>query len=160
MTASRPIIMLLIISLFTLNACVAPPPRSRVVYHEGSDQGRDRGVCHRCGTIRDVYQVELRQDRSSGGGALLGAIIGGVIGNSIGHGNGRAAATAIGAVGGAAIGDSVERDNSGLRSGYVWQFRVELDDGRWARVTQRDNPDLHPGDRVELRGDHLELMGR
>ncbi|MEO8803281.1 MAG: glycine zipper 2TM domain-containing protein [Rudaea sp.] len=159
MTASRPIIVLLIIALFSLNACVAPAPRSRVVYHEGSDQGRDRGLCHRCGTIRDVYQVELRQG-SSGGGALLGAIIGGVIGNSVGHGGGRAAATAIGAVGGAAIGDSVERDGGRLRSGYVWQFRVQMDDGRWASVTQRDNLDLHPGDRVFLRGDRLELLRR
>lgn len=160
MSASRPMILLLIIALFSLNACVAPPPRSHVVYHEGSDQGRDGGLCHQCGTIRDVYQVELRQGSSGGGGALLGAIIGGVIGNTIGHGDGRAAATAVGVIGGAAIGDSVERDNSRLRSGYVWQFRVQLDDGRWARVTQRDNPNLHPGDRVYLRGDRLQLLRR
>ena len=159
MTVTRPIVVVLIIALFSLNACVEPAPRSRVVYHESSDRGYDRGLCNQCGTIRDVYQVELRQG-SSGGGALLGAIIGGVIGNSVGHGSGRAAATAIGAVGGAAIGDSVERDNSRLRSGYVWQFRVQLDDGRWARVTQRDNRGLHPGDRVMVRGDHLELLRR
>lgn len=152
-------IVLLLIALFGLNGCVVPPPRERVVYHEGSEPGSSQRYCHRCGTVRDVYQVELRQ-RNTGGGALLGAIIGGVLGNTIGKGNGRAAATAIGAIGGAAVGDSVEENNARLASGYAWRFHVELDDGRWARVTQRDNPGLHPGDRVYLRGEHLEPLQR
>lgn len=46
--------------------------------------------------------------QKSGGGAILGAIAGGVIGNAIGHGSGRAAATAVGIVGGAMIGDHIE----------------------------------------------------
>jgi uncharacterized protein YcfJ len=45
---------------------------------------------------------------SSGGGALIGAIAGGILGNTIGHGMGRAAATGIGMVAGAAVGDSIE----------------------------------------------------
>jgi uncharacterized protein YcfJ len=48
------------------------------------------------------------QQPSSGGGALVGAIVGGLLGNTIGHGMGRAAATGVGVVAGAAIGDSVE----------------------------------------------------
>jgi uncharacterized protein YcfJ len=48
----------------------------------------------------------------SGGGALVGAIIGGVIGNQFGHGAGRAAATGLGAVTGAAIGNNAELSNS------------------------------------------------
>ena len=153
----RAIIVLMLVALFGLNACVAPPPRERVVYRESSDQGRH--YCHYCGTVRDVEQVELRQ-RNTGGGAVLGAIIGGLIGNTIGHGSGRAAATAIGAVGGAAVGNSVEEQDARAASGYAWRFRVQLDDGRWARVIQRDNPDLHPGDRVYLRGQHLEPLPR
>jgi uncharacterized protein YcfJ len=45
---------------------------------------------------------------SSGAGALIGAIAGAAIGNTVGHGAGRAAATGIGMVTGAAIGDRVE----------------------------------------------------
>jgi uncharacterized protein YcfJ len=48
----------------------------------------------------------------SGGGALVGAIIGGVIGNQFGHGAGRAAATGLGAVTGAAIGNNAELANN------------------------------------------------
>ena len=151
------LIVTLLAATFALNGCVAPPPRERVVYHESSDQNYSGRYCHRCGTVRDIDQVELRQ-RSSGGGAVLGAIIGGVIGNQFGRGSGRAAATAVGVVGGAAIGDSVERDNARAASGYAWRFRVELDDGRWATVTQYDNPGFHPGDRVFVRGDHLETL--
>lgn len=46
--------------------------------------------------------------RTSGGGALLGAIAGGAVGNAIGGGSGRAAATALGLVGGAFLGNQVE----------------------------------------------------
>lgn len=48
------------------------------------------------------------QRPSSGAGALLGAIAGGVVGNAIGSGGGRAAATALGVVGGSIFGDRVE----------------------------------------------------
>ena len=46
--------------------------------------------------------------RTSGGGAVLGAIAGGAAGNAIGRGNGRAAATAIGVIGGAMLGNQIE----------------------------------------------------
>ena len=164
MFSSKRIIVVMLVAMLGLSACVVPPPRQRVVHHESSE--RDDGssgqsysgrYCHRCGTLRDIDQVEIRHS-TSGGGALLGAIIGGVIGNQFGRGGGRAAATAIGAVGGAAIGDSVEENDARARSGYAWRFRVELDDGRWATVTQYENLGLHPGARVFVRGDHLEPL--
>ncbi len=46
--------------------------------------------------------------RTTGGGAVLGAIAGGAAGNAIGKGNGRAAATAIGVIGGAVLGNHIE----------------------------------------------------
>lgn len=53
-------------------------------------------------------QPMVVQQPNSGGGALLGAIAGGALGNQIGHGSGRAAATVIGLLGGAAVGDNIE----------------------------------------------------
>jgi outer membrane lipoprotein SlyB len=174
---SQKFVVLSLILLFGVAACVAPPPRERVVYrdpgayqNQGEPAYRDEGprdegprysgrYCHACGIVRDVAQVEIRQG-TSGGGAVLGAIIGGVIGNQFGHGGGRAAATAVGVVGGAAVGDSVERDNARANSGYAWRFRVELDDGRLATVTQYENGGLRPGDRVVIRGNHLEPQNR
>lgn len=46
--------------------------------------------------------------QTSGGGAVLGAIAGGAAGNAIGGGSGRAAATALGVIGGALLGNHIE----------------------------------------------------
>ena len=53
-------------------------------------------------------QQQLVQQPSTGGGAVVGAIVGGLLGNTIGQGMGRAAATGVGVVAGAAVGDSIE----------------------------------------------------
>lgn len=47
-------------------------------------------------------------NRTTGAGAVVGAIAGGAAGNAIGKGSGRAAATAIGLIGGAVIGNQIE----------------------------------------------------
>jgi uncharacterized protein YcfJ len=59
---------------------------------------------------QDVQQVVPQ--RTSGGGALLGAIIGAAVGHNVGGGMGQAAATGLGMVTGAAIGDRVEANGT------------------------------------------------
>ena len=51
--------------------------------------------------------VAVQQPRT-GAGAAIGAIAGGALGNSVGQGSGRAAATVLGILGGAMVGDRVE----------------------------------------------------
>lgn len=48
------------------------------------------------------------QQPTTGGGAVLGGLAGGAIGNTIGGGSGRAAATVLGLVGGALLGNNIE----------------------------------------------------
>ena len=69
-----------------------------------------------------AYQPYTYQ-RNTGGGAVVGAVVGGVLGNAFGMGAGKAAATAIGVIGGAAIGDRIERD--GVRPHYGHNCRTE-----------------------------------
>ena len=57
--------------------------------------------------ICNTEQVAVQQPKS-GAGAVMGAIAGGAMGNAIGNGGGRAAATMIGIMGGAIVGDRVE----------------------------------------------------
>ncbi len=57
--------------------------------------------------VCSTQQVMVEQPRS-GAGALLGAVAGGAAGNAIGDGSGRAAATAIGILGGAMLGNRIE----------------------------------------------------
>lgn len=52
-------------------------------------------------------QVAVTQPKS-GAGAVIGAIAGGAIGSAASHGPGQAAATVLGAVGGAMLGDRIE----------------------------------------------------
>jgi len=59
---------------------------------------------------RQVCNTEqvVSAPQKSGAGALMGAIAGGAMGNAVGGGNGKAAATMIGLVGGAIMGDKIE----------------------------------------------------
>ena len=54
-------------------------------------------------------QPMTAQPPASGGGAVIGAIAGGLLGGGIGAGLGQVAATGLGVVAGAAVGDRVER---------------------------------------------------
>ena len=58
-------------------------------------------------TVCNNQPVAVQQPKS-GAGAVLGAIAGAALGNAIGGGAGRAIATGVGLVGGAAVGDRVE----------------------------------------------------
>jgi len=62
--------------------------------------GQPRNVC-------TTAQVSVPQPKS-GAGALMGALAGGAMGNAIGGGGGKAAATVIGIMGGAILGDNIE----------------------------------------------------
>lgn len=67
-------------------------------------------IIQQVGVPRQVCSSEqvLVQSPKSGAGAALGAIAGGVLGYAVGAGSGQAAATMLGIVGGAIIGDRVE----------------------------------------------------
>lgn len=59
-------------------------------------------------------EVTTSESKASGAGAVVGIIAGGAAGNAIGNGTGRAAATALGMLGGALLGNAIE--GSGSRS--------------------------------------------
>ncbi len=65
-------------------------------------------------------QPMVMQQGTTGGGGIMGALIGGALGNAIGGGSGRAAATALGIVGGAMVGNSAEA-NAGYQTQNVQQ---------------------------------------
>src|SRR5450830_1807391 len=67
-------------------------------------------VMQQVGIPRQVCNVEqvAVQPPKSGAGALMGAIAGGAVGNAVGGGGGKAAATMLGIMGGAMIGDNIE----------------------------------------------------
>ncbi|MFM9997925.1 MAG: glycine zipper 2TM domain-containing protein [Burkholderiaceae bacterium] len=67
-------------------------------------------VIHQVQVPRRVCSNEqvMVQPQKSGAGAAMGAIAGGAIGNSVGRGSGQTAATVLGLLGGAVLGDKIE----------------------------------------------------
>jgi len=122
-----------------------PPPGG---YYGGGNQ------CYQgCGYVRDIRQVQLGNSNGAAVGTVIGAVVGGLLGHQVGKGNGRTAATVAGAVGGGFAGHAI-----GSRSGngdYGWQVVVQLQDGQYATVTQRNPPQVQVGDYVMIHGDQV-----
>lgn len=66
-------------------------------------------------------QPVMVQPPSSGAGAVIGGIVGGLLGNTVGGGMGRAAATGVGVIAGAAVGDNLERRGDYPQQAYAQQ---------------------------------------
>lgn len=108
-----------------------------------------------CGYVRDIQEVRLDDggNNNSTIGTVIGALVGGALGNQVGKGDGRKAATIAGAVAGGFAGHAVGERNQ--RGDYGWQVAVQLDNGRYATVTQRNPPQVRVGDYVTIRGNEV-----
>ena len=119
-----------------------PPPPG---YYGGGGRQCYQG----CGYVKDIREVQLGNSNGAAVGTVIGAVVGGLLGHQVGKGNGKTAATVAGAVGGGFAGHAI-----GSRSGngnYGWQVVVQLQDGQYATVTQRDPPQVQVGDYVMIR---------
>ncbi|MFN7855915.1 MAG: glycine zipper 2TM domain-containing protein [Acidovorax sp.] len=101
-----------------------------------------------------VSNIEVLQGRAHGGtsgaGAVIGAVVGGVLGNQVGGGSGRAAATAIGVLGGAVAGNALESRNNSQDFEPRYRVSIELDQGGYRTYDLSHPGDLRVGDRVRL----------
>lgn len=98
----------------------------------------------------DVLRSERPGYGTSGGGAVAGGLIGGAVGNQFGQGGGRAAATALGLIGGALLGNAIEAQHNGPRAYESYRVSIQTDRGEW-RVFDVPHPgDLRVGDRVRI----------
>jgi outer membrane lipoprotein SlyB len=103
-------------------------------------------ICRSCGVVEFV-KADTHEADGSGLGAVAGGVLGGVLGNGIGQGNGRSLATVAGVIGGAMIGNKVEKTQ---RQSTTWQVGVRLEDGNLRLVNSNTEPPWHTGDRVKL----------
>jgi len=76
--------------------------------------------------------------------------VGGVVGNQVGGGNGKKAATVLGAVGGAVVGNEVEKQRSRTIVGY--NVNVRLDSGQTRTIKLNQIGNLQAGARVKIQG--------
>jgi outer membrane lipoprotein SlyB len=131
-----------LLAVFGLAGC-GPQPTYQVVQTPAA----------RVGTVESVRET-VEQAQPSGAGLLVGALAGGGLGSLIGSGNGRTAATVVGALGGAYVGNQVEKSKTNI----VYQIGVRYDDGTWATIRQSAPTGLRVGDRVRVTDSGIELL--
>ena len=145
MRSNHCIALLSTISIFLLlpifTGCTTS--QSGQVYSSGQAQ---KSLSVYYGTIIELRQVTI-QDKTSGGGAVLGGVAGGVIGSTIGSGRGRTLAAVGGALAGMVAGNAIE-NQAGTKPAI--EFTIELDNGRMMAVVQEDRAYYRVGDRVRL----------
>ena len=104
----------------------------------------------RQGVIEQITPVDLPSNHHQGLGAVLGGAAGLGIGSLIGAGTGRDVAMVAGAIGGALVGNEVQKKNDQLVPGQ--QIIVRTTSGVLVVVTQPLGPYLQIGQRVYLQG--------
>lgn len=85
---------------------------------------------------------------------MVGGLVGGILGNQVGGGNGKTAATVIGAVGGAMVGNNIEQ-NRNTQAADHYEIRVRMDNGDRMSVMQDNVADLRIGDRARVVDGHV-----
>ncbi|MBE0622082.1 MAG: glycine zipper 2TM domain-containing protein [Burkholderiales bacterium] len=105
-----------------------------------------KAVCHDCGVIESVREVEKKGD-ATGSGAAIGGIAGGLLGRQTGNGRGRDVMTVLGAIGGAVAGHEIEKNAKKVKS---YEIDIRFDDGTSRLITQDNPPAWRPGDRVKV----------
>jgi outer membrane lipoprotein SlyB len=104
----------------------------------------------RQGVIEQITSMPLQSNHHRGVGAIIGGLGGLGIGSLIGAGTGRDVAMVAGALGGALLGNEVQKKRDQPEPGQ--QIIVRINNGVLVAVTQPENPNLRPGQRVYIEG--------
>jgi outer membrane lipoprotein SlyB len=104
----------------------------------------------RQGRIEQISSTTIQSNHHQGLGAVVGGLGGLGIGSLIGAGTGRDVAMAVGAIGGALIGNEVQKKND--QPIPAQQIIVRLNSGVLVQVTQPLGPPLAVGQRVYVQG--------
>ena len=123
----------------TLAACAAPGG-----YSQMSDVEIRKGI------IEQITPVQIQSNQHQGVGAVVGGVVGLGLGSLIGNGTGRDVAMVLGTVGGAVVGNQIQKKNDQPIEGQ--QIIVRTASGVLISVTQPFNPNLRKGQRVYVEG--------
>ena len=156
-----------VLATVTLTACVAPAPayqatsypypqqqpyRQQQPYPQQQPYAAAPSPYVEYGRVAniEVLQGTTAGTGTTGGGAVAGGVVGGLVGNRFGGGNGRVAATALGIVGGALLGNSIEASRNGPRASESYRVSIQTDGGGYRSFDVSSPGDLHIGDRVRI----------
>ena len=104
----------------------------------------------RQGVIEQITDTPLQSNHHRGIGAIVGGLGGLGIGSLIGGGTGRDVAMVAGTLGGALVGNEIQKRHDQPVPGQ--QIIVRVKSGVLVQVTQPANPSLRQGQRVLIEG--------
>ena len=104
----------------------------------------------RSGTVEQVTEVQIKSNHHAGVGAVVGGVAGLGLGSLIGGGTGRDVAMVAGAVGGALVGNEVQKKHDAPVPGQ--QIIVRTTSGVLVSVTQSGTSGLSKGQKVYIEG--------
>ena len=117
----------------------------------GQASGQQPGEMEiRQGVIEQIKPVQLQSNHHPGVGAIVGGLGGLGIGSLIGGGTGRDVAMVAGALGGALLGNEVQKKHDQPVPGQ--QVVVRIKNGVLVAVTQPVDTNLRTGQRVYIKG--------
>jgi len=147
MKTPRTLIAATVAAVALLSGCASSPSYSNA--NNGYGSGYNNNASMGYGVIESI-QVTQAENRTSGGGAVVGALVGALAGNQIGSGSGRTAATVAGGVGGALVGNNIEKNRNANGGQEMYQVNVRMDNGEYRTVVQDSVYDLRVGNRVRM----------
>ncbi|MGJ7507550.1 glycine zipper 2TM domain-containing protein [Variovorax sp. GT1P44] len=142
-----------LLAITTLTACVAPAPvyqTSRYPYQPVQPVAQGPYVEYGRVANIEVIRSQTAGTPTTGAGTVAGGLIGGVLGNQVGSGSGRAAATALGVVGGALLGNNIEANRNGPRAYESYRVSIQTENGGYRAFDVPSPGDLRIGDRVRI----------
>jgi outer membrane lipoprotein SlyB len=148
MKTPRTLVAAAVAAVALLSGC-ASSPSNNGYSNNGYSSGYNNTASMGYGTIESI-QVTQAENRTSGGGAVVGALVGALAGNQVGSGSGRTAATVAGGVGGALVGNNIEKNRNAGSGQEMYQLNVRMDNGEYRTVVQDSVYDLRVGNRVRL----------
>lgn len=110
-------------------------------------------VCNSCGVIRSITTIQ-EQGEGTGVGGVVGALVGGLAGNQVGGGSGKKIATAAGAIGGAVLGNNIEKNRN---STTYYEVVIDMDSGQQQVINVPDATGISTGSRVTAQGGTISL---
>lgn len=149
-------------ALAALTACVAPAPyyQTTTYPYEPAPSYPVAGTPAPYASFGRVVNIEVLQTQSSGSpqsalGAVTGGVVGGVLGHQVGGGSGKAAATVLGVVGGALLGNAIEANTRAPRVYQSYRVSIQTDNGNYRAFDVQSPGDLRVGDRVRIDGNQI-----
>jgi outer membrane lipoprotein SlyB len=121
--------------VLVLTACAAPAPAPVEI---------------RKGVIEQITPTQIASNQHAGVGAVIGGLAGVGIGSLIGGGTGRDVAMVAGAIGGALVGNEVQKRNE--QPIAAQQIIVRTSSGVLVAITQPVGQPLFVGQRVFIQG--------